>query len=141
MDMSRESFKENVDQLQSRVRETMEMILGLATENRFVQTSLMMSFEITRELSQKINQLMLDADIEKDDQVLLKNPQVLSALKVFGEQLDWINNSVEAYLKDSTVAGDVKIQVVDVPVQKPTNRNNKGNANDPTKPTRSILRK
>ena len=35
---------------------------------------------------------------------IFTQPQVKSALKMFGDQLDWINNLLEDYMKDNKMA-------------------------------------
>ena len=42
---------------------------------------------------------------------IFTQPQVKSALKMFGDQLEWINNLLENYMKDNKMGTDFKAPI------------------------------
>ena len=60
-------------------------------------------------------------------------PQVKSALKLFSDQLDWINKLLEDYMKDNKVATESKASIQEANKRKSWFNGN-GNVNDSLKP-------
>merc|ERR1712181_32779 len=68
------------------------------SNNKLIQVTLTMFCDITKELSQKIKEATTENG--KSPREIFTQPQIKSALKMFGDQLDWINNLLEDYMKD-----------------------------------------
>merc|ERR1712106_328870 len=105
MDSTLEAMKINVDKLLELFKDASEKMKD--NNNRLIQGTLMVFCDITRELSQKIKDAT-EMGNGKSPREFFTQPQVKSALKMFGDQLDWINKMLEDYMKENKVATESK---------------------------------
>merc|ERR1711970_573288 len=80
----------NMDKLLELFKVTSDRIKE--SNNKLMQVTLSMFCDITKELSQKIK----EASKENFTQ-----PQIKSALKMFSDNLDWINKLLEDFMKEN----------------------------------------
>merc|ERR1712243_435014 len=90
MDATVAMMKTNMDKLLDLFKDASERIKE--SNNKLLQVTLSMFCDITKELSQKIK----EASKENFTQ-----PQIKSALKMFSDNLDWINTLLEDFMKEN----------------------------------------
>merc|ERR1712013_176629 len=90
MDATVAVMKDNMDKLLELLNVACDRIKE--SNNKLMQVTLSMFGDITKELSQKIK----EASKENFTQ-----PQIKSALKMFSDNLDWINNLLEDFMKEN----------------------------------------
>merc|ERR1719483_2005142 len=95
-------MKTNMDKLLELLKETTENLKE--SNNKFIQVTLTMFCDITRELSQKIKEATSETQKSKTPREIFTQPQVKSALKMFIDQLDWINKQLENFMEDNKLS-------------------------------------
>eukprot|EP00092_Neocalanus_flemingeri_P001795 GFUD01001913.1.p1 GENE.GFUD01001913.1~~GFUD01001913.1.p1 ORF type:complete len:228 (-),score=60.01 GFUD01001913.1:97-780(-) len=101
MDSTLQSMKTNVDQLLELFRDASGKLQD--SNNKLIQSTLVVFCDITKELSQKIKEATSEMENSKSPREFFTQPQVKAALQMFGDQLDWINQLLEAYMKDAPI--------------------------------------
>jgi len=104
MDSTIQSLKTNIDKLTELFKESREKLQD--NNSRFIQGTLMLFRDITKEITQKIQ----DATSEngKTPREFFTQPQVKSALEMFKDKLEWINQLIEDYMKENKLATESK---------------------------------
>merc|ERR1739838_168902 len=136
MDSTLEAMKMNVDKLLELFKDASEKMKD--NNNRLIQGTLMVFCDITRELSQKIKDAT-EMGNGKSPREFFTQPQVKSALKLFSDQLDWINKLLEDYMKENKVATESKASIQETNKRKSWFNGN-GNGNDSLKPQVQLRR-
>merc|ERR1712115_37130 len=101
MDSTMTLMKTNMDEFMVTFKNGCENMKE--NNNKLIFSTLNMLSDLAKELSQKIKEATSENKSSKTPREIFTQPHVKSALKMFSDQLDWFNTSLEDFMREHNI--------------------------------------